>query len=79
VDVFSEREQKIINIIGRKKLTLREITKELFKKGDRPFDSEITVSNSVRRIIMKCSYHNLDWTLTKDRENNRLTIKKEKR
>ena len=77
MNVFSEREQKIIKIIGRKKITLSDISTELFKDGCKPFDTDISVANSVRRIIKKCSFHALDWTLTKSRENNRLYIKKE--
>ncbi len=76
--VFSDREQDIIKIIGRKRITLTEISVELFKKRDEPFDSVISVSNAVRRIVKKCSYHNLDWTLTKTRKHKKLTIKREK-
>lgn len=76
--MFSDREQKIINIIGRKKLTYNDIISELFKNGSKPFDTNITVANSVRRIIRKCSHHNLKWTLTKFREENKLFVKKER-
>lgn len=76
MNVFSEREQKIIKIIGRKKVTLNEISIELFRTGDKPFDTDISVANSVRRIIKKCSFHKLDWTFEKSRENKKLFIKK---
>jgi len=78
MNVFSEREQKIIKIIGRKKITLAEISTDLFKNGEEPFESAIVVANSVRRIIKKCSHHALDWTLTKTRESNKLLIRREK-
>ena len=77
--MFSDREEKIIKIIGRKKTTLEKINTELFRKGDRPFDSIIHVSNSVRRIIKKCEFHNLNWTLSKNRENKQLFIRKVKK
>lgn len=78
MSVFSEREQKIVDIIGRRKITIAEITEELIRVGELPFDGRILVSNSVRRIVDKCKYYRLEWTLTKSRENKKLMIKKEK-
>ena len=79
MEMFSEREQRIIKIIGRSKLTIEQITKELFKRGEqRPFDDTISVGNSIRRIIKKCQHWNLDWNLSKIRENHQLYIKKER-
>ena len=78
METFSIREKKIIDIIGRKKMTLDQITSELFKESDKPFEPKIVVGNSIRRIIRKCTYHNLTWTLIKTRENNKLLIKKKK-
>lgn len=79
MNVFSDREQKVIEIIGRKRLTYTEIGVELYKNQCRPLDCTITVGNCVSRIIKKCNYYKLDWTLVKRRENKRLTIKKEKK
>jgi len=79
MNVFSEREQKVIDIIGRKKLTYTDIGVELYKNQSKPLDCTITVGNCVSRIIKKCTYYKLDWTLTKRRENKRLYIKKEKK
>ena len=77
--MFSERERQVIGFIRRKKKTLTEISKELFRYGSKPFDPTIAVANSVGRIIKKCEYHKLNWTLSKSRENKKLYIKKEKR
>ena len=74
---FSERENKIIKIIGRKEVTLRFITTKLFKVIG-VLDPDIAVANSITRIIKKCDHHNLDWTLEKTRANNKLTIKRSK-
>ena len=74
---FSNREEKIIKIVGRKKMTLEEISEKLFGRV-RPFNSGILVSNSVRTIIKKCRYYNHKWTLIKTREANRLHIKRSK-
>lgn len=75
--LFSNRENKIIKIIGRKKITLAEISDDLFE-GDSPLDGVILVSSSVRRIIRKCEYYSLDWTITRKRENKKLIIRREK-
>lgn len=76
--MFSEREKKVIDIIGRRKLTFEEISSELFKKTDaKPLDSEISIANTVRRIIKKCSYYDLKWVLTKTRDNRKLIVAKE--
>ena len=72
-DIFSERERLIVNCLGRKKMTLEQISNGIFKKGDKPFDDTITVANSVRRINRKCELYKL-----KNRENNKLIIKREK-
>lgn len=75
---FSKREKRVLEIIGRKRVTLEEISTELFKHGTKPLDSKIAVANSVTRIIKKCSHYDLTWTLEKIRENNKLTIKRKR-
>ena len=74
--MFSEREKKIIKTLGRRKMTLEKITIGVFKNDWIPFDATISIGNSVRRIIKKCSHHNLKWTLTKTRLDGKLTIKR---
>lgn len=73
--MFSKREEDIIKVIGRKKITLQLIAEDLFADDPyKPFDAEISVGNSVRRIIAKCKHHGLNWTLIKDRRNGKLLI-----
>lgn len=76
---FSKREGEIIKIIGRcKKLTVKEICEKLFDgRDDKPFDAEISVGNTIRRIIEKCEHYKLDWTLRRQRVNNKMFINKE--
>lgn len=77
MNVLSPREKDILKIIGRKKVTIKLIAHELFRKSDNPpFDSEITINNSVKRIIRKCKYHKLNWTLERTKVNNRFVIRK---
>lgn len=77
LDIFSERENEIIKIIGKGSRTLQQISKSLFQDERAPFDPEITVGNSVRRIIKKCEHHQLAWTLTKKRSDGKMYITKE--
>lgn len=76
---FSPRESKIIEIIGRKALTLREISLELFKDEMRGFDSSIATGNSIIRIIKKCKFYNLNWTYEKTKRDKVLIIRRVKR
>jgi hypothetical protein len=77
--MFSNREEEIIKIIGKKKVTIKIIAGELFENKILPFDWEISVGNSVRRIIEKCEHYKLPWTLTKIKEGRHDLISKIKR
>ena len=74
---FSDRENAIIEIIGRKQVTIEDITITLFRRIA-VLDPQIAVANSIRRIIKKCDHHKLKWTLEKTRKNNKLIIKRSK-
>lgn len=78
MNVFSDREKKIIKIIGRSKTTLSKINTRLFKEEDEPLNGQIMVANSLIRIAKKCKYYKLDWTIAKNRVNGKLIIRKEK-
>ena len=60
-------------------MNFQQICGVLFNYKTIPFDPEIAVANSVRRIIKKCDFHKLEWTLVKSRNNGKLLLKKEKR
>lgn len=68
--MFSEREKSVLTIIGKKKISIPSITEKLLGGPDMPFNAEISVGNTVRRIIKKCEYHKLNWTLARERKNN---------
>jgi len=77
VSVFSEREENVIDIIGRKKMTLQLICEELFMHDyNKPFDAEISVGGTVRRIIKKCDHHELNWTFAKKKIGKKMFIYK---
>jgi hypothetical protein len=75
--MFSEREEAILKILGRKKMTYQLLAAYLFfDRTEVPLDAEISVGNCIRRIIAKCDRSKLKWTLTKRRVNGRLVVQK---
>lgn len=77
--MFSEREQDIIDSIGRKKITVAEIADQVFRHSfNKPFDANISIGNGVRRIIAKCDHYNLEWTLKRELREGKHIIWKER-
>ena len=60
--MFSATEKKVLKIIGRKKMTITDITKKLYK-GERRLTGNNSTAGVVRRINMKCYHHDLKWCL----------------
>lgn len=75
--MFSEREQKILDILGEREMTLGDIALKLFKIPT--MDQTIKVNNSISRINSKCMLHNKKWFLNKIRKDRKLLVTKEKR
>lgn len=76
-DTFSEREQKILKVLGRRNMSLKQISDAVFEGVRQPFDATISINNSIGRIIKKCEYHSeINFTLRKSRVNKILFIKK---
>lgn len=78
-EVFSDREQKILKAIGKKKnMNVRMITAEVLGlRAHEIMDAEITITNSIRRIIRKCEAFKIHWTLKKNKIDGRMIITKE--
>lgn len=74
--MFSKKEEQILKILGRRKMTIREIAQKIKSNN---FDIEIITSNNIRRIARKCEHYKLTWTLTRTRKEGKLYIKREKR
>ena len=72
--MISVREQKIIDVLGRRRMTYESLSNEVFADTEAPFDSQISIGNSVRRIIKKCEAEKLKWTLVKKKINTRLVV-----
>ena len=77
MSVLTTREKDILKIIGRRQLTIKLIASELFRRSDNvPFDTAVTVNNSIKRIIKKCKLNKLDWTLERTKVDNKFVVKK---
>lgn len=72
--MFSEREEKILSILGRRRMTYNSIAVELFYDGSVPLDAEIAVGNSIRRIIKKCEAEQLKFQIVKKKVNGYMTV-----
>jgi len=63
-DVFSPSEKTILKILGKKKMSILEITENIFKdEKTRPINASIVVAGMIIRINKKCNYHSFDWFL----------------
>jgi tagatose-1,6-bisphosphate aldolase len=60
--LFSKSEQKVIKVLGRKKMTITDLVKG-FYRSKRPVDANNKIGTYVRRIQKKCKFHDLPWTL----------------
>lgn len=73
--MFSERELSVIEVLGKKTLSIKEISYSLFGADlDTPLNAEIIVSNNIQRITKKCKHYKLPWTLKKNRVLGKLYI-----
>lgn len=63
-EMFSPTEKTVIDIIGRRKITLAELTEELARVSQHEsFDLNNYVAGVVRRIVKKCDHYKLNWTI----------------
>lgn len=60
--MLSPSEEKVLKIIGRKKLMISEIT-DRFYRTDAPFAANNRVASIIRRINNKCEYNRTNWFL----------------
>lgn len=63
-EMFSPTEKVIIKIIGRRKITIAEITEKYLEDADpAPITPNNYIGLVVRRIVAKCNHYKLNWTL----------------
>lgn len=61
-ELFSPTENKVLKILGRRKLTITEIREKFYEdEKEEPLNPNNVISSVVNRINKKVEYHNLDW------------------
>lgn len=61
--MLSPMEKKIVKIIGKKEISIKDITKQYYGKEKKPIGANNNIAAAIRRIILKCSYYNVDWII----------------
>ncbi len=62
--VFSPSEQKILAILGRKRMTLTQITEKFYKGWvTTHLDASVPIASAIRRINRKCEKFHMGWKL----------------
>lgn len=62
-ELFSPLETKILEVLGRKTMSIHDITEQAYSEADEPLGANNTIGTAIRRINEKCEYHELDWFL----------------
>lgn len=60
-ELFSPTENKVLKILGSKKMTIKKIAEEFYKGVKKPINPNNVISGAVIHINRKCEYHNLEW------------------
>jgi len=60
--IFSQSESEILEILGRRKMKIREIAEQLYDFEESPEAGNV-VAGMIRRINVKCKHHRLPWYL----------------
>ena len=60
---FSEHEKMILKILGRRKMTVKELSEEFYSSRQVELASRNYVNMIIRRIAAKCEIHQVNWTI----------------
>ncbi len=74
--MFSNAEDEVLKILGRKKMTIHEIMLKYYegKNATIPMDPENYIGMVIRRIAKKCAHFKLDWTIVGTRSVHGRTV-----
>lgn len=61
-EIFSRTEKKILKVLGRRKLTIGDITKAVYHRP-RPLNGRTMIATAARSINKKCRRKKLPWYL----------------
>lgn len=62
-DLFSPNEERILKILGRKKMSIKQIAAKFLEGREVFLSDQNGVAGTVRRINEKCEKHELPWFL----------------
>ncbi len=59
---FSPTEKKIIKTLGKRRMTITQLTEKMYK-DEEPLNARNNISSAILHINKKCKYYKLDWSL----------------
>lgn len=77
--MFGKSEQKLIDILGKKKMTTREIHDHFYEDEKKPIHSLVRIIGIIRTINAKCEAFNLKWSLVGEGSGRKGTTWESKR
>ena len=80
--MFSQIQEKILDILGKKEMTIQDIAKEVYKGSkDKPLSPNNSIVSAISYINLKCYKNKLDWRIEDEgsgRKGKTVYIKKVK-
>lgn len=62
--MFSQIQEKILEILGKKEMTIQDIAKEVYKGSkDKPLSPNNSIVSAISYINLKCYKNKLDWII----------------
>lgn len=57
--MFSPTEEKVLKILGKRKMTIKVLTEKYFKGQKKPYNPNNVISGAIVRINRKCEYYDI--------------------
>lgn len=79
-EVFSPTEKEILKVLGKKKMTISEITEKFYSSGrSKPLEPNNYIASALSRIAKKAKFHDLSWRIGGTRDASGRTVWREER
>lgn len=75
-NVFSRSEEEILKVLGRRKMSVQQITEKFFSDSTRvePMQPNNYIGSALRRIAKKAEHFDLNWRLAGKRDSQGRTV-----
>jgi hypothetical protein len=70
-ELFSMNELEIINILGKNKMKIKDVSDSLYDGYAKPVHATVVTANAISRINKKCIHHKLNFRVCYDGSNGR--------